>query len=570
MNALGEFEYFEPANGRQSYLKSKHHKGDIALRIMSEVKQDGPAIVVPYLNFAGRLATYQKIYPDGRKIALKGASTKRVYHEIGDFEESDVVVVAEGWATGTTMHLATGYPVFVAIGCQNLLDVAKHAKALSKDVLVCSDTGKKESELARKAAEAVGGLLFKPRFRSGVNGTDSNDFVQKFGTNQLQRQIEKYTERVSPAALSGDDQHELFSEILPWPEPVDGQELMRTIRSILNCYVSMPDHADTAAALWLIMTCLVDEIYTAAILGITSPTKQCGKTVLLSVVSRIAFRAFPTSNVSAAVVFRVTEMFAPTLAIDEADSFFGRNDELRGILNSGHSRDAGSVVRCVGEDFTPTVFKTFGPKVIAQIGKLPETLEDRAIVIRMRRKHADDNRKRLRRPKPNDAFDKLRQKITRWTNDNGADLDKVRARRIEGLSDRANDNWRPLFQIAKRLGGECLDEAVDAALALSKQEPGDDQSHGVLLLKDLKKLFKKADCTKLATVSILNALHKKVERPWPEFRNGEPITDRQLAKLLKPFGIKSKVDKVKRAGKADSTKRGYRLKDCRESFDRYC
>jgi hypothetical protein len=69
----------------------------------------------------------------------------------------------------------------------------------------------------------------------------------------------------------------------------------------------------------------------------------------------------------------LVEIQHPTLLIDEADTFLSENEELRGILNSGHRR-GGSVIRTVGEDFEPRAFSTYSACAIALIGKLPATL----------------------------------------------------------------------------------------------------------------------------------------------------------------------------------------------------
>jgi hypothetical protein len=63
--------------------------------------------------------------------------------------------------------------------------------------------------------------------------------------------------------------------------------------------------------------------------------------------------------------------------IDEADTFLKENDELRGILNTGHRR-GGQVTRTIGDDHEPRQFSTWAPVAIAMIGRLPDTLEDRA------------------------------------------------------------------------------------------------------------------------------------------------------------------------------------------------
>ncbi len=80
-------------------------------------------------------------------------------------------------------------------------------------------------------------------------------------------------------------------------------------------------------------------------------------------------------------------MQAPTLLIDEADTFLPENEELLGILNSGHRR-GGSVLRTVGEEFEPPSFSTHSACAVALIGKLPATLADRSVPIELLRRRA--------------------------------------------------------------------------------------------------------------------------------------------------------------------------------------
>jgi hypothetical protein len=87
--------------------------------------------------------------------------------------------------------------------------------------------------------------------------------------------------------------------------------------------------------------------------------------------------------------------------IDEADTFLKGNDELKGILNAGYKRDTAFVLRVNNQ--TPNsaesasspqtqlaFFSCWCPKIISRIGKLPETLADRCILIRMHRKTAHE------------------------------------------------------------------------------------------------------------------------------------------------------------------------------------
>jgi hypothetical protein len=74
----------------------------------------------------------------------------------------------------------------------------------------------------------------------------------------------------------------------------------------------------------------------------------------------------------------------------------------------------------------------------------------------------------------------------------------------------------------------------------------DEGDYGLLLLEDLKTLFSSAGGPALASSAILEALTAMEDRPWPEYRNGQPISKRGLASLLGRFGVKPKNIRVGR------------------------
>ena len=125
---------------------------------------------------------------------------------------------------------------------------------------------------------------------------------------------------------------------------------------------------------------------------------------------RLVNKPLAASNISPSCVFRSIDSWQPTLLIDEADSFLKDNEELRGIINSGHTRELAYVIRTVGDDHEPRKFSTWCPKAIALIGKLPPTLHDRAIEIPLVRKTAGESVHRL---KEFDGAD-IRRKCARW------------------------------------------------------------------------------------------------------------------------------------------------------------
>ena len=98
--------------------------------------------------------------------------------------------------------------------------------------------------------------------------------------------------------------------------------------------------------------------------------------------------ALTASNLTTASIFRAVEKWRPTLLVDEADTFLTENHEMRGILNSGHHKAGAYVLRTVdtGKGHEPQRYRTWAPKAIAMIGKLPATLTSRAIRIELQRK----------------------------------------------------------------------------------------------------------------------------------------------------------------------------------------
>ena len=67
-------------------------------------------------------------------------------------------------------------------------------------------------------------------------------------------------------------------------------------------------------------------MYIAPILALTSPEKRCGKSTVLALLKSLVLRRLPCSNITSASLFRAVEAWAPTLLIDEADTFLRDNE----------------------------------------------------------------------------------------------------------------------------------------------------------------------------------------------------------------------------------------------------
>lgn len=354
----------------------------------------------------------------------------------------------------------------------------------------------------------------------------------------------------------------------PWPEPVDGAALLDELVTTIRRYVVLQSEYHAAAiALWVAHTWAVDAFQVTPRLAITSPTRRCGKSTLLTLVGSLVRRPMPSSNITPAALFRAVEAFAPTVLIDEADTFLGDRDELRGLLNAGHHRAAAWVIRTVGDDHEVRRFFVFAPVAIAAIGSLPDTLADRSIRVEMRRREPGEKIEPLRLDRLAD-FDPLRRKLARWAADNLEALRQADPQVPDGLHDRAADNWRPLLAIADAAGGPWPERAREAARVLEQVPDGEDTDVRVQLLADLKALFDERGVDWLETQAILDALRAMEDRPWPEWSRGEPITATALARLLKPFGIKpGKRGEGPRYDR--TTARGYRRADFEPVWQRY-
>jgi hypothetical protein len=176
---------------------------------------------------------------------------------------------------------------------------------------------------------------------------------------------------------------------------VDGAALLTEMTAATQRYVVVEHGAAETVALWALHAHTLDAFSISPRLAITSPEKSCGKTTLLDVIGCLVPRPLITANATTAAIFRSIVPPRPTLLIDEADSFLEGKEELRGILNSGHRRN-GAVLRVVGKDHEPAAFSTWAATAIAMIGRLPATLEDRSLAVRMRRRRPDEVVTRLR------------------------------------------------------------------------------------------------------------------------------------------------------------------------------
>lgn len=182
------------------YLKSKgihSHGARIyhGILTINGTPCDGMLMLPMYLN--QKISSLQFIAEDGKKLFLPGG--EKGGYPIGKLEPGKLCCICEGFATGATIHKATGYPVIVAFDAGNLCKMAEAFRAKNPDIkiILCADddyltSGNPGMTKAKEAARAVGGLLALPDFGEDrpEGHTDFNDMAGVAGLNAVKLAID--------------------------------------------------------------------------------------------------------------------------------------------------------------------------------------------------------------------------------------------------------------------------------------------------------------------------------------------------------------------------------------------
>lgn len=513
-----------------------------------------------FVNALFKVQAYGGIFED---VLIPDAKIGGCYARIGKLGQTFLVV--EDVLCGIAMNLATGMGVVVALYSSNFLPVcqALRKKYPEKTMIICGGDhgnmrGHRSVNTVNAVARKVGALV---AFPEGEN--TFLDYYRKHGSDAV---IDLMANVAEPEELFtfGEkvDKSGIPEEPSDWSSPVNGQALFADVVELLNSYVSLPEGAAIAIALWIILTHTIEVARVAPILLILSPVRQCGKTTLLGLLLRLTFRPMTSANLTAAVLFRTVDTWSPTLLVDEADTFLVNSVELNGVINSGHTRETAYVHR-IGRGNMAERFSTFCPKAIAMIGKPSDTILDRSVVIHQQRKLEDEVKKTLL-PRKNVEIESIRGRIARWSKDNLSLIEAAEFDRPKLGNDRTADNWEPLLAIAQALGPNCFETATEAATLLSSKHArvsctGED------LLKDVKVVFDKSKAKRLPTAHLISQLCTDDDSPWREFNKGRPITSTELARLLRAFEIESSNLRIS----DDVILKGYKREHFDDAFSRY-
>jgi hypothetical protein len=330
------------------------------------------------------------------------------------------------------------------------------------------------------------------------------------------------------------------------PEHLVARPVIDDVDAFLRRYVVFANDAQaTACALFVVHTYVIDGAETTPYLAVTSAEKQSGKSRLLDVLERLVRDPWKVVSPSSAVLYRVIDQLRPTLLLDEADTIFnqrGHYEDIRAVLNAGFRRGS-TTPRWDAERKTVDMFDPFGAKVLAGIGELPDTVQDRSIPIRLKRKTDQEPVERFRHKQAKGA-EPLRRRLEEWADVNRRALASAEPHLPDELTDRQQDAWEILLTVADVAGGDWPTRARHAAVELAKSRVDGQASWGIRLLNDLRTLFVQQGGCHLASAECLRWLNSLDGAPWSTWNHGTGLNSYRLNKLLEPYEIHTRDVRV--------------------------
>jgi hypothetical protein len=320
--------------------------------------------------------------------------------------------------------------------------------------------------------------------------------------------------------------------LTPWPQDVDGYELLEAIYHRIRQYVWMTAEQAHAVSLWIVATYLIDQIELFPILFITSPVLGCGKTILCQVIARLVADPLITVDLSAAGFYYTIDTQSPTLIVDEAKNFFQLDRRLHRLINGSYTRESARVHIKAGRGVRE--YRTFGAKVLSLIGELPADTASRTIRINMVRKPKEIALAEILGSKYSAEWFDLRSQILRWVLDNEFAPPRI----PEGGFDRYRDNWKSLFSVAD--AGDWAERAALAYQVLSESYLEDDPNSA--LLARIKEIFDRRNAEFLTSMTLVSELNKDPSAWW--YRTSE----QKLARFLRAFHIRPEQHRLGRGG----------------------
>lgn len=340
---------------------------------------------------------------------------------------------------------------------------------------------------------------------------------------------------------------------------------------LVRRYIVLSEFQLAILALWIAHTHAVGAADQTPYIHARSAERRCAKSLLLELLELLTAKNKRTSNISVAALYRFIALIGtPTLLIDEVDAIWSgkdeKHEELRGIINAGNRR-GGSVLRC--ENFTDVrEYSVFGPKAFAGIGDLPDTIADRSIPIRMKRKLRSEHVERFRVRKVSAAAKDVPDRLEAWAERSTELLCDAEPELPEQLNDRQQDAVEPLLAIADMAGEHWARYAREALVEILAEDHVGEESLQMRCLRDCRTILLAHGESIIASASLVNALRLLEDGPWATV-GGNGLSQSWLAKLLAHYAIRSDQHRFNMTDGSVKQLRGYVVADFADAWNRF-
>jgi hypothetical protein len=308
---------------------------------------------------------------------------------------------------------------------------------------------------------------------------------------------------------------------------------------VLREYVDMAPHEYIGTALWFHHAHVFEHFPISPRLAMTSPVRNCGKSLVLHLAERLTPNAERHDSITAATLFRLIDQSARTFLLDEGDNLglkIERN--LRSVLNSGYQK-GGVIGRTIRGE--PKNFSTYAPAAIAAIGTLPLPLMRRSVVIRMHRTSRTDLKTYQTIATSGEArrLEAVRRHMIAWSQTAQFNFNPRLPKILRGGT---ADIWRVLISVADSFQSTYWSKAArDAAVAFA--DGFYDEDAPVALLFDIRTIFRRLGVDRIKSVLLTQELHELEDGSgvWTAWRGESDdamphaITQGEIAALLRRF-----------------------------------
>jgi hypothetical protein len=405
---------------------------------------------------------------------------------------------------------------------------------------------------APKASRTRDAQEFLPLFRERLISLSTEDSLHALVTQGRSiygydvRPFEREVHQARPV------ERQALDDVEPWSEEVDGAAVLNEIVAKNREFLIIKDEEFDGIALWNVMTHCCHLFDFAAYLLAKSAEKRCAKTRVQDINAPISNTPIVATGLKPETLFRLLEKYHPTLHMDECHLYIKKSEDHQLVLNGGFQKGK-PVYRCVGDSHDPQPFDIFGPKCLASIGDLPDTIEDRSLIVEMVRKTRGQRVRPWERGEQveREELRPIRRRIKRWCLDH---IEALRAanpeipQALKDANDRAVDIWRPLFAIADVVGGGWPERARHAAVFLTERAvESAPETAGTELLRNLRAIYYPhrdgvpTQPREVVSIARLVArLNEQEDWMWKTYSNGHPLSGYSLKKLLGAYKVKSR------------------------------